>query len=156
MEETRTAGGKEFVFSVLWAIVLLFIGSYIISALPEYKIIGMIITLLIFCVLGFFVLTRYSAIFTYSLKDDRLRINRAIGKRNKEVDFAISDIKSMTKHRPKNSTGRAKVMKETVFSQKDVYYVVYEKYGLRNTLVFAPSKVMADKILSRVKNIKTK
>lgn len=87
MEEKRTGGGKEFIFSLLWAVIFMILGQYIIFILPSYKIIGTIITILLFCILGFFVLTRYAAIFTYSIKDDIVRVNRAIGHRNKEVEF---------------------------------------------------------------------
>ena len=116
MEETRTGGGKEFVFSMIWAVVLLFIGKILIEALPNYKIIGTVITILMFCVLGFFVLTRYSAIFTYSLKNDRLRVNRKIGHRNKEVDFAMSSVKSVTKHRPDKAPKNIQNMKNRDFN----------------------------------------
>ena len=97
MEEKRTGGGKEFIFSLLWAVIFMILGQYIIFILPSYKIIGTIITILLFCILGFFVLTRYAAIFTYSVKDDIVRVNRAIGHRNKEVEFYISDVKSVTR-----------------------------------------------------------
>ena len=78
MEEKRTGGGKEFVFSVIWAVILLCIGRVITNLLENYKIIGVIITIIMFCVLGFFVLTRYSAVYTFTFKDDRLRVNRSI------------------------------------------------------------------------------
>ncbi|MBQ8301804.1 MAG: hypothetical protein IJX57_07590 [Clostridia bacterium] len=156
MEETRTGGGKEFMFSVVWAIIMLLVGKGIINALPTYKIIGMIITILMFCVLGYFVLTRYSAIYTYTLKNDRLRVNRKIGHRNKEVDFAVSEIKSVTRQRPHNAPKNVQTMKTTVFSQKDVWYVVYEKGRVPNMLVCQMSKGMADKLKSRAKNTKMK
>lgn len=156
MEETRTGGNKEFIFSVIWAIVMLLVGKGIINSLPSYKIIGIIITILMFCVLGFFVLTRYSAIYTYSLKNDRLRVNRKIGHRNKEVDFAVSDVKSVTRQRPNNAPKNVQTMKTTVFSQKDVWYVVYEKNRVSNMLVCQLSNGMADKLRSRAKNTKMK
>lgn len=154
MEETRTGGGKEFVYSVIWAIAMLIVGKGIINALPSYKIIGTIITILMFCVLGFFVLTRYSAVYTYSLKNDRLRVNRKVGHRNKEVDFAVSEVKSVARQRPKNVPKNVQTMKTTVFSQKDVWYVVYEKGRISNMLVCQMSKSMADKLMSRAKNTK--
>ncbi len=156
MEETRTGGGKEFIFSVIWAIILLCAGKLIINAMPNYKIIGMIITLLMFCVLGFFVLTRYSAVFTYSLKNDRLRVNRQIGHRNKEVDFAVSEVKSVSRTKPSKLPDCVQTMKTTVFSKKDVWYVVYEKNRIPNLLVCQLSKGMADKLKSRAKNTKMK
>ncbi len=54
MEEKRTGGGKEFIFSLLWAVIFMILGQYIIFILPSYKIIGTIITILLFCILGFF------------------------------------------------------------------------------------------------------
>ena len=40
MEEKRTGGGKEFIFSLLWAVIFMILGQYIIFVLPSYKIIG--------------------------------------------------------------------------------------------------------------------
>lgn len=154
MEETRAAGGKEFVFSVLWTILLLLIGKYIIFALPQYKVIGTIITILMFCVLGFFVLTRYAAVYTYTLKNDRFRANRKIGHRNKETDFALSGVRVVTKRRPDKKVKHIQTMRTSVFSSKNIWYIVYDKNGVSNMLVCEISKNMADKIRSRAKNTK--
>ena len=108
--------------------------------------IGTIITILLFCILGFFVLTRYAAIFTYSIKDDIVRVNRAIGHRNKEVEFYISDVKSVTRQKPKKTPKTIYNMRASVFSPKKVWYVVYEKNRIENMLVFEPSQKMAEKI----------
>ena len=106
------------------------------------------------CILGFFVLTRYAAIFTYSIKDDIVRVNRAIGHRNKEVEFYISDVKSVTRQKPKKTPKTIYNMRASVFSPKKVWYVVYEKNRIENMLVFEPSQKMAEKIKSRAKNSK--
>ena len=153
MEEKRTGGGKEFIFSLLWAVIFMILGQYIIFILPSYKIIGTIITILLFCILGFFVLTRYAAIFTYSIKDDIVRVNRAIGHRNKEVEFYIGrEVCYQTK--PKKTPKTIYNMRASVFSPKKVWYVVYEKNRIENMLVFEPSQKMAEKIKSRAKNSK--
>lgn len=154
MEETRTGGGREFVFSVIWAAALLFIGQMITNALPDYKVIGTIITILIFCVLGFFVLTRYAAVYTYTFKDDRLRVNRRIGHRNKEIDFAVSQVRSVTRHRPGNAPKGARIMRASVFSEKRSWYIVYEENGVNRMLVCEISKNMAEKLISRTKQLK--
>ena len=138
MEEKRTGGGKEFIFSLLWAVIFMILGQYIIFILPSYKIIGTIIT-----------------IFTYSIKDDIVRVNRAIGHRNKEVEFYISDVKSVTRQKPKKTPKTIYNMRASVFSPKKVWYVVYEKNRIENMLVFEPSQKMAEKIKSRAKNSKT-
>ena len=153
MEEKRTGGKKEFLYSVLWAIAILVVGRFIIFALPSYKVIGTIITLLFFCVLGFFVLTRYSAIYTYSLKNMRFRVNRQIGHRNKEYEFPLSGVKSITRKRPKNSP-RAQNMRTTVFSKKNLWYIVYRKNKQDMLLVCTISDKMAEKIKSGVKHAK--
>ncbi len=153
MEEKRTGGKKEFLYSVLWAVALLVVGRFIIFALPRYKVIGTIITLLMFCVLGFFVLTRYSAVYTYSLKNTRFRVNRQIGHRNKEFEVALSGVKSVTRKRPKNSP-RAQNMRATVFSKKDLWYILYKKNKEDMLLVCTISNKMAEKIKSGVKHAK--
>lgn len=155
MEEKRTGGGKEFIFSMLWAILFMYFGQYITYVMPSYKIVGTIITILLFCILGFFVLTRYAAIFTYGFKDDILRINRSIGHRNKEVEMYISEVKSITKTRPSVKVKNVYNMRTSVFSSKKTYYVVYERSGIVNMLVFEPTDVLAKKIQSRKKNSKS-
>ena len=113
MEEVKTGGGKEFVYSVVWAVILLFIGDMIVTALPSYKIIGVIITILMFGVLAFFALTRYSAVYTYTLKKPDCRVQ--------------------TVYR----------MHTSVFSRKNLWYVVYRTGETKNMLVCAVSEKMA-------------
>lgn len=148
MNEVRTGGRKEFVFSVLWAAILLFIGKYIIYILPSYKVIGGILTVLMFCVLGFFVMTRYAAVFTYSLKGYNLRVNRMIGKRNKEIEIKISDIKSISHKKPVSMPRRQNIyiMRASVFSKKRLYYAEYIKDSTAGVLVFEPSQEMVGQI----------
>lgn len=145
MEEQRTGGGREFVFSVIWAAVMLFFGRILTASLPDYKIIGVAATILLYCVLGFFVLTRYAAIYTFTLKNDRVHIVRNIGHRKKEVDFALSQVKSVSRTRP-DTRLRAYSMRTSVFSKKDVYYIIYEKNGVQSLLICDISRKMADKI----------
>lgn len=153
MEETRTGGKKEFLFSCIWAIALLITGRFIIFALPRYKVIGAVITLILFCILCFFALTRYSAVFTYTLKGNRFRANRKIGHRNKEYEVALSGIKSATRKRPPKSP-RAQYMCTTVFSKKDRLYIVYRKNHKDMLLVCTVSDEMSEKIKSGIKHAK--
>ena len=95
MKEELTAGGKEFIFVLLWAAMFYILCGCIMSLFGEYAFIGGIISVIVFAVFGYFVLIHYTARFTYQLRDGRLRINRMIGKRNREVDFACGDIKGM-------------------------------------------------------------
>ncbi len=143
MEEIRTGGKREFFFSCAWTIILLLAGDVIISALPRYKIIGTLITLLFFCVLAFFALTRYSAVYTYSLKGGRLRITRTIGHRRKEVETRVSDISYIGREKPGFKTKNVYRMRCTVFSNRRVWYIVYKKGKNDNLLVCEPSPEMA-------------
>ena len=146
MEEVKTGGGREFVFSVVWAVILLFIGDIIVSALPDYKIIGIIITIIMLCVLGFFVLTRYSAVYTYTVKNGRVKVVRKIGYRNKEIDFSVSDVVSVTGERPAAAVKNVYHMHTTVFSKRNIWYIVYKQRKTERLLVCGISKKMADEI----------
>ena len=148
MEEVKTGGGREFIISVVLVIILLFIGDLIVSALPDYKIAGIIITILMLCVLGFFVLTRYSAVYTYTVKNGRVKVNRKIGYRNKEIEFRISDVISVTKHRPVTSVKNVYNMHTKIVSRRNIWYIVYKKKTSDNMLVCGISKKMADEIRS--------
>ena len=145
MKETHTSGNKEFVYTMLWALGLLFIGRAFINALPYYKIIGTIITIIMFCVLGFFVLTHYTARFTYENTGYSLRINRMIGKRNKEIEFNFTDIISISSVRPADMPKPVYNMRISVFSDKKSEFIVYGYTGSKQTLVFEPTdKFMKD------------
>lgn len=152
MEEKRAAGGKEFFFAVIWALVLFVVSQYICAAMEAYKIIGNIIAIILFCILGFFVLTRYSATFTYTVKNGRVRINRRIGHRNKEVDFAISNIKEILPGGAKNSAKNTYNMTAKVFSKKGIYCIVYNKTGIDEAVLFEPSPEM----IKQIKSLKKK
>ena len=152
MEETLTAGTKEFVFSIIWAIILLTVGKYITFLLPGYKIIGTLITILMFCVLAFFVLTRYCAVYTYSLKDGRLIASRAIGHRVKETVVYVSNISSVTGQKPTNKVKNVYTMRKSVFSDKNTLYVLYSEKGAENMLVFEPTKKLKKELKAQVKS----
>lgn len=154
MEEKRTAGSKEFFVVIVWVIALFVISQYICAAMQTYKIAGNIISIIMFCILGFFVLTRYCASFTYTVKDGRIRINRMIGHRNKEVDFAVSNIKGIFPGGAKNGAKNVYNMTTKVFSKKGAYCIVYNKTGIDEAVIFEPSQKMIKKIKTLIKDNK--
>ena len=116
MEEKETGGGKEFIFSLLWAVIFMdfrTIYNFYFAKLQNNRYDN---NDTFVCILGFFVLTRYAAIFTYSIKDDIVRVNRAIGHRNKEVEFYISDVKSVTRQKPKKLRNDIQYACECIFA----------------------------------------
>ena len=100
ISETKKAGLKQFVFVLIWAIIIGTVISYIRFILPVYKVAADIATIAGYAVLGFFTLTRYSAVYTYYADKNILRINRTIGKRNKEAEFSMKEIKTVSKTPP--------------------------------------------------------
>ena len=156
MKEVRAAGTKEFIYSILWAVFLLFIGRGIINSLPNYKVVGTIAVLISFCVLGFFVLTRYSAQFTYEDTGYSLRINRSIGKRNKEVEFRYEDILYMDSDKPSEMPKPRWNMRTSVFSHKKCIYIVFGYSKNKQTLIFEPTEKFIINLKQSIKKNKNK
>lgn len=148
MSEEVTAGGKEFVIAMAWAAALYILSAAIMSAFNGYAFIGGIIAIIIFAVFGFFILTRYTARFTYSLKNGRLRINRMIGKRNKEVELACSDIVDLCYGgKPSSFPKRPYMMRKSIISAKHSLYIEYkDKSGADCGVVIEPSQKLRSKI----------
>lgn len=156
MKEIHTSGTKEFVYALVWSLGLLYIGRALINALPAFKMIGSIVTILMFCVLGFFVLTRYCSRFTYENTGYSLRINRMIGKRNKEIEFNFSDIIAISSARPKDMPKPVYNMRTSVFSDKKSKFIIYGYTGARRTLVFEPSDKFMQELKKSIKASKKK
>ena len=154
MKEIHTSGNKEFVYVMLWALALLAIGRGIINALPAYKIIGTIITILMYCVLGFYTLTRFCARFTYENTGYSLRINRMIGKRNKEIEFNFSDIISISSKRPADMPKPVYMMRTSIFSDRKSEFIIYGYTGARKTLVFEPTDKFMQELKRSIKKSK--
>lgn len=145
MKEIHSAGLKEFFIALIWAAALFFLGGATSYAVSIYKIINGVGTLLLFCVYAFFVLTRYSAIFTYSLDGYYLKVNRKIGHRNKEIEIRASEITDISRRDPKlRPTYR---MKKYILRNKRDCYVTFKKCGKVECLLFCPS----DELLKKLK-----
>ncbi len=141
MREELASGGKQFLFVLIWAAALYIVCGMGMSLFGSYAFIGGILSILVFGVFGFFVLTRFTAKFTYTLKDGRLRVNRMIGKRNKEIDIPVSSITDIVCGvKPSGFPKRPYMMRVSVFSQKKSMYIEYkDKDGATQGLVIEPS-----------------
>lgn len=148
MSEEKTAGGKQFVFVLIWSAALYLICGMMMSLFGSYAFIGGIISVIVFCIFGFFVLTHYTARFTYSLKNGSLRINRMIGKRNKEVEFPVSDIvRSVYGVKPGDFTKQPVNMRISVFSSKNSLYIEYkDKNNGISGVIIEPSQKLRKRI----------
>lgn len=147
MKEVHISGNKEFIYTIIWSLALLCLGRVLINSLPTFKLFGTIAVILMFCVLGFFVLTRYSARYAYENTGYSLRINRTIGKRNKEIEMNFSDIISISSVKPANMPKPIYTMRTSVFSDKKSKFIIFGYTGSTNTLVFEPS----DKFMKELK-----
>lgn len=148
LKEELTAGGKEFVIVMIWAAILYILCGMLMSLFAGYAFIGGIISVIVFCVFGFFVLTHYTARFTYSLKDNSLRVNRMIGKRNKEVEVGIENIVGMYYgYKPVSYPKRPYCMRKSIVNKKHSLYIEYkDKDGSIRGLVIEPSEKLRKKI----------
>lgn len=145
MKEVRTGGRKEYWYSVIWTVLILFAGKLLIYLMPSYKLFGAIATVAMFAVLGFYVLTRYAAIFTYKLTGYNLYIERRIGGRKKEIELKISEMEAISDAKKgKFKRRNIYVMCASVFSVgKKRCYI---RFGGDRLLIFEPSPEMAEKI----------
>ena len=159
MTEKNSAGIKEMIYSVLWAVVIL-IGYDITQtamklALGEgYKGRDLILTcalILAGCVLVYIVLTRYASTFIYEINEKSVCITRKIGHRERKYDIKNKDIRYISKTQPNMSIEKSYKMKKTVFSHRSTYYLVYLQNGRLNMIEFEPSDAMAKEIEKKIK-----
>lgn len=148
MSEQHISGGKQFLIVLGVSAVLYIICAMIMSLFGDYAFVGGIIAVFIFCVFGFFVLTHYTARFTYSIKDGKLRINRMIGKRNKEFEFKFSDItRTSFGEKPVDFAKPIHSMRIGIISRKNCLYIEYKnKPGELETVAIEPSDKLSRRI----------
>lgn len=148
MKEEYSSGGKQFLFVLLWSAFLYVACGTMMAAFGNYAFIGGIISVLVFCVFGFFVLTHYTSKFTYSIKNDRLRINRMIGKRNKEIEISCRDItRTHFGAKPNDFARPVQSMQISVISKKKSMYIEYRtKDGKKSSVVIEPSEKLRRRI----------
>lgn len=151
MKEIRSSGTREFIDVVIWALVFLLIRPCIVNAFPAYKVAGEILILIMFCVLAYFATTRYAAVFTYENTGYSLRINRKIGKRNKEIEIPFRDILSISSKKPTVRQGEVYHMRVSVFSNKKSKFVTFRLNNNINILEFEPSDVFIKKLKQSIK-----
>lgn len=145
LKETRTGGRKEYWYSVIWTVLIMLVARLLIYLMPLYKLFGVIAAIAMFAVFGFYIITRYAAVFTYKLTGYTLYINRQIGGRKKEIELKISEMKKISDK------------KEGKFKRRNMYMMcatifpfgkkrTYVQFGDDMLLIFEPSSEMAEKI----------
>ena len=125
MKQEKRAGTKEFILSLLLIFVIIVASDIIRAFVSSYAIIVDILSLIIICVSGYEILIHYCAVFTYSGNEKRMRINRMIGKRNKEIESSTSTIKSLTDKKP--DIKEISDFNTSIFKNKKSKYLVYKE-----------------------------
>ena len=158
MTEKNTAGIKEALFAVLWAAAILIGYDLADTAIRLYTAdafsSNMMLTIFAIsagCVLVYFVLTRYAAVFIYDADKKSLRITRKIGHRERVVDVKYKNIISFSRKIPENPPKPVHKMKKTVFSNKNAYCLIYKNGSARETVIFEPSRKLTETIKSMMK-----
>lgn len=151
MKEEITAGGKEFVFAMIWAAILYFVCWIVMSLFYSYAFVGGIIAVIIFAVYGFLILTHYTARFSYSLNDGILRVNRTIGKRNKEAEIKCAAIEgAYYGYKPMSFPKKCMSMRMSILNKKRSLYIEYrDKAGGLCGIVIEPSEKLRKKIIKQ-------
>ena len=155
MTEKNTAGIKEAVYSVLWAVAILIGYDIADTAMRLYgfgsNMVLTIAAIIAGCVLVYFVLTHYAAVFIYDTDKKSIRFTRKIGHRERAVEVKYKNIISFSRKCPENPPKPVHKMRKTVFSNKNTYYLVYKNGSARETVVFEPSRKLAEELSSIVK-----
>lgn len=158
MTEKCTAGIKEAMFAILWAVAILIGYDLADTAMRLYtsnafgsNMVLTIAAILAGCVLVYVVLTRYAAVFIYDADKKSIRITRKIGHRERAVEVKYRNIISLSRKIPENPPKPMHKMRKTVFSNKNAYCLIYKNGSAKETVIFEPSRRLADVIQSRMK-----
>lgn len=132
VKQKRSAGTKEFILAVGIICVMVLLAS-ILGSVFHNEFLGDISGLILFCIYGYFVLVRYGAVYTYIVSDKHIRINRQIGKRNKEAEITKGDIVEITSQKPKVKTTFN--FSRFIIKRADTLYIVFNNGGELNAAI---------------------
>lgn len=122
MNYIKKAGVKEFFIAIVCIALLGTVGSYISFVLPSYKVFGHITGIALIVVYGYFVLTRYCAVYSYYIGEDYIKITRTVGARNSELKYFYKDIHNVSKEKPVNT--KVKNYTRFIIKNKNAIYIV--------------------------------
>jgi hypothetical protein len=140
MTEINKSGVKDF-FIVLLAI---FIAGTIVSAMsymmPNHKLLANVISIVVFCIIAYFVFTRYTAVFEYKLDDEKLYAQRKIGSKIASFEVKLKDIKDVCFPKDKPNLPKEKIdMRRSILSKKRTCYVIYKSGRQKKVFWFEPT-----------------
>ena len=125
IKQEKRADTKEFFLSLLLIFIIIAVSDILRSFISSYAVAVDILSLILICFLGYEILIHYCAVFTYTCSDKILRINRSIGKRNKEVEINTSKIKYISDKKP--DTKQILKFCTSILKNKKTKYLVYKE-----------------------------
>ncbi len=160
MIEKKLAGIREFIYSALWAVLILvaydFVDTFMrltlsADAYGSRNMILTVTTIALACVLVYIVLTRYASSFIYEVTDKKIIVTSKTGHREKTVEVKYKDILEISKDRPQDIAKKVYKMGKSVFSKKNTYYMLFISEKEKQIIEFEPSDEMAFEIKKKVK-----
>ncbi len=150
MKQIKKAGLKQFFTVILLVILILIVFETIRGFISSYGVVADILSLLCIIVLGYNVLIHYSAIFTYTCDEKRIKLNRLIGKRNKEIEFSTSSIISVSSKKP--DTKYIYNFNPKILAGKNSKYITYNNKRIIEAVLIEADDEMKN-YLEKFKNV---
>lgn len=144
--EERKATFKHFVFVILAACIIVFVGAWVRYAVPTSSVIVDIMSIILFIVAGCFVYTHYTPVFEYKIDGYTLYVKRSIGRRNvKDIQIKSKQIISVEKCRPPQIR-KIYNMCVSIYSKTNIVYVVYKAGTTQQAVKIEASVEFLDKL----------
>lgn len=140
MKQIKKSGFKEFIISLIAIFAVIFTANSISFRFPGGTAIADILSVILLAWLGFNILVHYTAEFTYTLSNESLRLNRQIGKRNKEIEIPLNSITSISSNKP--DCKYIYNFSPHIFKNKNTKYITFE----HNRLVQAAAAEIDDEL----------
>lgn len=139
--QIRKAGFRHFLYVIGAAAIAELVISYIRYLFPLHKLFTDILMIAVFMIIGYTVFTHYTSVFEYKTDGEKLYISRKIGSRTKTFQIDVKRIKKITQNKSEaNLPKKSPNMCCSVFSKKNVYYVVYRENKQNYGLIFEPDE----------------
>ena len=129
MKYTVKAGAKEFFFVLVWIGVIALAGDLARYLVPEPPVLKQIVTILLGCVLVYFVYTRYCAEFTYTLGEEGITAKSRIGRRERTAYAEYNTITSVSAEKPEKKPELCDMFVKSIIHSKKRRYISYNNGG---------------------------
>lgn len=148
--EEKKASFKHFLLVLSEALIIGLIGSAVRYFLPNLKLAGDLITIVLFCILAYLTLIHYTAVFEYKLDGYTLFVTRRIGARVKPLQIKTGSIVSLGRQNGIKAD-KTQNMCVSIFSKKHAVRVLYREGTATQALWIEPGSAFLEELASRIK-----